>query len=95
MLKKTLYTLILFITLSVSCNAPKTENVKTVEIPVEGMTCEGCEKTIAINVNELQGIQKVEASFQVQKVKVSFDTLKLSLVDIENKIAAAGYQVIK
>ena len=55
---------------------PKTEkeiividrsNIKTLTIEIEGMTCNSCEEHVSHAVNQLNGVLKVDASFNNTK----------------------------
>ena len=90
-MKRIKYVLIItFIAFSFSCKKPE-----PIIIKVEGMTCEGCEKAVQLSVKELKGIINVEASYAAKNVIVAFDTVKVSLPEIKNKIREAGYTVIE
>ena len=66
----------------------------SVEFSVEGMTCEGCENAIAGSVNKLLGIACVEASYTAATTIVTFDTTVVSIGEIDEAIASAGYAVL-
>ena len=63
------------------------------DLKVNGMTCEGCEKTIETGVQQLNGIADINASYTDSVVTIKCDTSKVTLNDIKNKIADLGYQV--
>jgi copper chaperone CopZ len=87
-----------------SCNA-KTEKssaeevtinqnaVVTVDLPVEGMTCTGCENTVKKGVSEIPGVLDVSASFQEGRATVKFDTTLTNHGQISETIAKSGYKV--
>jgi copper chaperone len=64
-----------------------------VVINVDGMTCEGCENAIKAGVESLEGIAKVESSFEEGWTKVKYDKALTSAEDIEGKITDTGYTV--
>ncbi len=63
-----------------------------VSIPVKGMFCANCEKTIKNAVKELNGVKSVSASFKNEQVWVNFDDSKVTLDAIKDKIKEAGYE---
>ncbi|MBR5635879.1 MAG: sulfite exporter TauE/SafE family protein [Pseudobutyrivibrio sp.] len=63
-----------------------------VSIPVKGMFCVNCEKTIKNAVKELNGVKSVSASFKNEQVWVNFDDSKVTLDAIKDKIKEAGYE---
>ena len=98
-MNKYLFVIFIFITACQHHKAPENSiNIDTsaiVTIPVEGMTCEGCENTIEMNVNELEGIKYVKASHLNKNVKLIFDSSKVSLNQVKDKIKETGYIVMK
>jgi len=66
----------------------------SIEFSVEGMTCEGCENAIAGSVNQLLGIACVEASHTEANTIVTCDTTVVSIGEIDEAIASAGYVVL-
>jgi copper chaperone CopZ len=96
-----LLTTILVLTLSCK-NTPqqttetKKENTETVsmEIKIEGMTCNGCEQTIENAVSGLAGIESVEASFVNANAIVQIDPLKIDTNLIKTTINKTGYKTI-
>lgn len=66
----------------------------TLTLKVGGMKCGGCELNLKNKIRELEGVLEVEASFQDQRVVVSFDNQQLSFEDIEDAIIEAGYQIL-
>ena len=65
------------------------------EFKVSGMHCPSCPKLIAMNVEELEGIEKVSADEKSGVVKVKFDNKKAKMSDIKTKIEQDGYKVIQ
>jgi copper chaperone CopZ len=70
-------------------------NIQTVEFTISGMTCSGCEETIKHEVNKLNGIIKVEASYENSNAEIQFDNTKTNINEIEKAINSTGYQVTK
>lgn len=69
------------------------ENRSEMILPVEGMTCTGCENTIEMRVGALQGVQTVEADHLQQTTRVVFDSSLTGLPQIIQAIQDAGYRV--
>jgi copper chaperone CopZ len=61
---------------------------------VEGMTCTGCELTVATGVKELAGIDSISANHLDSTAFVRFDSNKTSLNEISKAITDRGYQVV-
>ncbi|MEO8514612.1 MAG: cation transporter [Ignavibacteria bacterium] len=66
---------------------------KSVEIQCSGMTCTGCENTIKSKVKKVDGVKQVNADFNTNVVKASFDPAKTNTDAIKEAITAAGYKV--
>ncbi|MCX2745404.1 mercuric transport protein MerTP [Mangrovivirga sp. M17] len=68
-------------------------DVKTVEFKVSGMTCAGCEAHVNNEVNKLEGIVTVNASYDNGNAIVKYDPSKTSSTEIEQAIKSTGYKV--
>ncbi len=62
-------------------------------LKVEGMSCDGCEQTIAKGVNQLAGIDSISANHEDSTAFVRFDTTKTNLKEITAAITLRGYEV--
>jgi copper chaperone CopZ len=71
------------------------ENLMEVTIPVQGMTCEGCENAVKKSISSLEGVGEVTASHTDSIATVKYDKTAVTQADIELKIAEAGYTVVK
>lgn len=69
--------------------------ISEVIIPVEGMTCSGCEFNIENAVKKLDGIIKVKADHQKGEVNIKFEKGKININDLVKAINKSGYKVIK
>jgi len=67
--------------------------IKTIEIHVTGMTCEGCENTVMKAVNQLDGVTESMASHVDELTVVSFDTTLTNYEAIAAAIEQVGYTV--
>lgn len=66
-------------------------------IQLEALTCPSCIQKIDNAVKSLGGVDKesVKVLFNSSKVKLDFDSAKVSMKDVENAITALGYEVKK
>ena len=64
-----------------------------VVLNVDGMTCDGCENAIKAGVENLDGIDLVESSWEEGWTKVKYDQSLTSVEDIQGKITETGYVV--
>lgn len=67
--------------------------VKTIELRVTGMTCEGCENTVKEAVNKVQGVTTSEASFTAELATISYDTTMTDTKKLSAVINDLGYKV--
>jgi copper chaperone CopZ len=63
-----------------------------VEIPVEGMHCGGCERTLSTALKRLDGVRDAQADRVAGKVKVSFDEARVREGDLREQIEQVGYE---
>ncbi|WP_412559836.1 mercuric transport protein MerTP [Winogradskyella sp. MIT101101] len=70
-------------------------NIETQTFEVEGMTCAGCEAHVESEVNNLDGIISVKASYENANTIVEFDKTKTDLPAIREAIESTGYKVVK
>lgn len=65
----------------------KGENLKKIEVGIEGMTCQiGCAKTIESKLSKMEGINSVSVSFEDKLGKIVYDANKISEEEITKKI---------
>jgi copper chaperone CopZ len=69
--------------------------ISEIIIPVEGMTCSGCEFNIENTVKKLDGIIKVKAGYKKYEVIVKSEKGKVNINDMMEAINKSGYEVIK
>ncbi len=67
------------------------KSIKTVEIPIQGMTCVDCSFDIEAAIKKVPGVQTVEVLVNSEKAHVQFDPTKASIEDIHSAIENAGY----
>ncbi len=66
-------------------------------IQLETLACPSCMLKIENGVKALEGVDKesLKVMFNSSKVKVAYDSAKLSIGDIEAAIGRLGYTVLK
>jgi len=67
--------------------------LKSSVLPVTGMTCSNCARTIDLNVSKLKGIKEARVDFAGEKLIVEFDPSLISEKDIIACIQRIGYGV--
>lgn len=75
-------------------------NYKTIEVEIEGMTCEiGCAKTIESKLSKTEGVTYSKVNFEAKVGQFTFDENKISQEDIAKKIVGIGggalYKAVK
>lgn len=69
-------------------------NITQHTFDVEGMTCAGCEAHVENEVNKLDGILSVKASYGNANTVVEYDRTKTDLSEIRKAINSTGYKVV-
>ncbi len=67
---------------------------ETKTINVEGMSCMHCVNSVKNSIGSLPGIGKVDVDLAGRKVSVVYDSEKVNIQKIKDKIEDAGYEVI-
>jgi len=68
-------------------------NIETLDVSIEGMTCDACQHHVNSAVNELSGIVSVNSSYEKGNALVEFDRSMASETEIEEAINGTGYTV--
>jgi len=71
----------------------ESKNVKTLNVNIEGMTCDACQNHINHAVNELDGIVLVNSSYQNGNAVIEYDATQTDLEEIRKAINSTGYTV--
>ena len=71
-------------------SAKMTEN----HFQITGMTCAACANRIEKGLNKMDGVQEANVNLALEKSSVKFE-LRIFEADLENKIEALGYGVVK
>jgi Cu+-exporting ATPase len=62
-------------------------------LPITGMTCANCAANIERGVKKLKGVADASVNFAAEKAAISFDSQRLRLRDVVEKIHKSGYGV--
>ncbi len=68
---------------------------QTSALKVEGMSCMHCVNAVKTSVSSLPGISKVDIDLAEKTVAVVYDTDKVNIEKIKDKIEDAGYEVVR
>jgi copper chaperone len=64
---------------------------RTEVVPVRGMHCGGCERTVRSAVEGVPGVGSARADFVAEEVEVTFDPGQTDLDAIRAAVRAAGF----
>ncbi|NTU92710.1 MAG: heavy-metal-associated domain-containing protein [Chlorobiaceae bacterium] len=63
------------------------------EIHVTGMRCSGCELLVTEALEEMEGVEKVRASYETGVIQVEYDDARVDLAAIRAVIQDQGFSV--
>jgi copper chaperone len=66
--------------------------METVELKVEGMTCQGCVSSVTRTLSGVPGVQKVEVSLADSRATVTYDPAKAGPAQLKRAVENAGYE---
>ena len=66
-----------------------------VTIPITGMTCVSCAKTIEKSIKKIKGVSKANINFAAEKAHVEYDPKLTKKQDLEKAIEDEGENVVK
>jgi copper chaperone CopZ len=67
--------------------------MKTSELTIQGMHCDGCARTIEALLSAEPGVKMATASYASGNAKVVFDPTKIDVATLAKAVERAGYQV--
>lgn len=73
------------------CGIPGLAATKTVTLSVAKMTCAACPITVKKALDKVEGVEKVEVSFENKEAVVTFDDAKTKANDLMEATKNAGY----
>ena len=65
--------------------------MNTVEIVIEGMSCQHCVGSVEKAIKELDGIQNIKVNLQNKKAVVEFNESKVDIDRIKKAVKECGY----
>ncbi|MEE9363434.1 MAG: mercuric transport protein MerTP [Cellulophaga sp.] len=71
------------------------ENLKAIDIGINGMTCFSCEGHINYSVNQLDGVISIVTSYNKGNAIVQYDSSKTTMEEIKETVNSTGYSVIE
>jgi copper chaperone CopZ len=67
--------------------------MRSVVVPVAGLHCEGCTRTLSLALMRLDGVLDARADLAAGQVRVRFDDTVLSEAQVRDRIEAIGFGV--
>ncbi len=68
-------------------------SIKTINIPITGMTCANCALSVERSLKKVTGIEDVQVNFASESAKIDFDDTQSDLSIIESSVSNAGYGI--
>lgn len=72
----------------------KSQGIKTLTLPVEGMTCASCVARVEKVLKKVDGVNEVNVNLATEKVTLSFDPSKVNLSKFSEVVEDAGYKLL-
>jgi copper chaperone len=67
--------------------------METIEIGIEGMSCNGCTGRVTRVLELVAGVQKAHVTLNPGKAQIVFDATQTSRAALESQIEEAGYDI--
>lgn len=64
-------------------------------LKILGMNCKSCAKVIKYGLEEETGLKNADVDFNSAKAYLEFDSVKINLLKIKNKIKELGYDALE
>lgn len=72
----------------------ETKEIKTITLPVEGMTCASCVARVEKALKKADGVSNANVNFATEKVTFSFDDTHTDVSKLASIIDEAGYKLV-
>ena len=69
--------------------------MKTQTLKIHGLSCAACAKATERATKKLTGVTEANVNFSTEKLSVTYDESQVSVQDIQQAIANAGFQAIE
>ncbi len=68
-------------------------SVQKIDLPITGMTCANCARTVERTLSKTPGVENVNVNFATERAQVTFDPAELKIPDMIERVDKAGYGV--
>ncbi|MDR1163192.1 MAG: heavy-metal-associated domain-containing protein [Candidatus Accumulibacter sp.] len=63
-------------------------------IHIEGMSCQGCVKSVTNVLRVLPGVEHVSVSLEKKQAEIAFDPVRVGVAQFKGAVEEAGFDVI-
>src|SRR3954462_9885809 len=70
-------------------------SLQQIDLPITGMTCANCARTVERTLSKTPGVESVNVNFATERAQVTFDPAELKIPDMIERVDKAGYGVAK
>lgn len=85
---------IIFMLALVVGTIPVSAATRTVTIRVEGMTCEGCARSVERALRETEGVLEARVSFEKGEAWIKYDDQKVTVARLREVINSTGFKAV-
>jgi len=64
--------------------------MQKINLRIEGMSCDGCKRTVAIAIEDLNGVKNAQVDLQKKEAEVTFDDMVVSKEKIIEAVDNTG-----
>lgn len=102
--RKSIAILFILQTFFMACSGNNSQNnqtglnegeIKTIEIPIEGMSCMSCVANVKKTLTSIDGVMEANVSLQDKKATVKFDPTKVKPLQLQEAVNKLGYKAGK
>ena len=68
-------------------------SVQQIDLPITGMTCANCARTVERTLSKTPGVESVNVNFATERAQVLFNPAALKIPDMIERVDKAGYGV--
>src|SRR5574338_291285 len=72
----------------------ETKEIKTLTLPVEGMTCASCVARVEKALKKVDGIGEVNVNLATEKVTLTYDPAQADITKLADAVENAGYKLL-
>ena len=77
---------------AIASDADRSDAIRIVSFPVEGMTCAACVNRITRFLSKVEGVEEANVNLASESATVRFHPARAGVVDLAAAVEAAGYQ---